>query len=385
MQEPSNAFEFLEQLRKQNGKKIQNYTSLSRYLEDKAREKGVPLHGQFELTPLCNFSCKMCYVHLNADQLAGREILPIETWKDLMHQAWEAGMMHVSLSGGECLTYPGFDELFLYLHSLGCDIAILTNGYLLDEKRIDFFKKHMVTRIQVTLYGQNDDVYERVTGKRAFGTVVKNVRNAIDAGLPVNLITTPSNYLGEDVFETVRLGKSIQQKFTINSAIFTPREETGRSKQLDNPDADHYIRIYKLMNELDGRETKEIDESRLPPIGGPSHVCDECGLVCGGGRAGFAMDWKGTLIPCNRLEMVRAYPLEVGFKEAWAQINQRANSWPRVPECEGCVYRKVCNNCAGTMMKYAEPGKQPKEMCEMVRYYVQHGIMRIPECEEPAL
>ena len=385
MQEPSNAFEFLEQLRKQNGMPVQNYISLSRYLENKARIKGVPVHGQFELTPLCNFNCKMCYVHLDADQLAGRSILPVETWKDLMHQAWEAGMMHVTLSGGECLTYPGFDEIYLYLHSLGCDIAVFTNGFLLDEKRINFFKQHMVTKLQVTLYGWNDEVYERVTGKRAFNTVIKNVRNAIDAGLPVSLTTTPNKYLGEDVFETVRLGKSIQKKFSINSGIFTPREETGRSEQLDNPDIDHYIRIYRLMNEIDGRETKEVDADKLPPVGGPAHVCDKCGLVCGGGRAGFAIDWKGTMIPCNRLEMIRAYPLKDGFQDAWTQINQKANSWPRVPECEGCAYRDVCNNCAGNMLQYAEPGIQPKEMCEMIRYYVQHGIMHIPECEVPHL
>ena len=381
MSEPQTGFEFLEELRRHNGRQMQNFSVLSRYLDGKAREKGVPLHGQFELTPFCNFDCKMCYVHLNADQLAGREIMTVDQWKDLMHQAWEAGMIHVSLTGGECLTYPGFDELFLYLQSLGCDIAILTNGYLLDEKRIEFFRRHMVTRIQITLYGQNDDVYERVTGRRAFRTVAENARKAIDAGLPVTMTTTPSRFLGEDALETIRVGKNLCKAFSIKSGVFAPREETGRSQQKDEPDADHYIRLYRLMNELEGRETKEIDPDRLPPVGGPLHECKECGIQCGGGRSGFVIDWKGTLIPCNRLEQVRAYPLQVGFREAWNQINRAVNQWPRVPECEGCAYRGVCNNCAATMLDFAEPGKQPKEMCETVRYYVQHGVMHIPECD----
>ena len=63
-------FEYIEDLRKQNGKQVQHFRTFSRYLEGKAREKGIPLSGQFELTPLCNFSCRMCYVHLEADQLA---------------------------------------------------------------------------------------------------------------------------------------------------------------------------------------------------------------------------------------------------------------------------------------------------------------------------
>lgn len=382
MQKVSSAYEFLEELRKHNGQKEQTFKSLSRYLDEKAREKGVPICGQFELTPLCNFSCKMCYVHLEADQLNGRAILPIATWKDFMHQAWEAGMMHVTLTGGECLTYPGFEELFLYLHSLGCDVSILTNGYLLNEERIEFFKKHEPAMVQITLYGWNDDVYERVTGKRAFSTVAANIRKAIEAGLNVELVITPSIYLGDDVLETVRTARSFTRAFSINSGLFTPREETGRSQQRDNPDADHFIRIYKLLNELEGRETREIDANILPEPGGSSHECDQCGLLCGGGRSGFVVDWKGTLKPCNRLDMICADLLKTRFSEAWGCINRAANNWPRVPECEGCAYSKVCCTCAATMIQYAEPGKRPAELCELTKYYVQHGVMHIPECEE---
>ena len=117
MAEPVNGFELLDQLREKNGKKVQNYKALSDFLDAKAREKGIPVHCQFELTPLCNFDCRMCYVHMNPEQLK-ESILSVDDWKDLMYQAWEAGMIHATLTGGECLTYSGFDELFLYLHSL---------------------------------------------------------------------------------------------------------------------------------------------------------------------------------------------------------------------------------------------------------------------------
>ena len=382
MTEPANGFEFLEELRKRNGMQVQTYRSMSRYLDIKARNKGVPICGQFELTPLCNFSCKMCYVHLNASQLAGQRIMSVAEWKDLMHQAWEAGMIHVTLTGGECLAYPGFDDLFLYLHDLGCDVSLLTNGYLLDDKRIEFFLKHKPAMIQVTLYGWNDDVYERVTGMRAFTTVVANTRKAVEAGLPISLSITPNRFLGEDVMETVRIGTSITKAFTVNSGVFTPREETGRSNQQDDSDAEQYVRIYKLLNELSGRETKEIDPDRLPPVGGPSHQCDGCGLRCGGGRSGFVMNWKGELTPCNRLDRIRAYPVKDGFRKAWAKVNEEANNWPRVPECEGCAYRWVCNTCAANMLQYAEPGKQPTKLCERTKYFVQNGISHIPECDE---
>ena len=180
-----NAFALLEDLRKRDEKKVHEMRSIRNFLGMKAREKGIPISGQFELTPLCNFDCKMCYVHLEPDQLNHQSILSVDTWKDLMHQAWEAGMMSLNLTGGECLAYPGFDELFLYLQSLGCEVGVLTNGYLMDEKRIQFFKKHLPSQIQVSLYGWNDDVYERVTGQRAYTTVVKNIRRATEENLPI--------------------------------------------------------------------------------------------------------------------------------------------------------------------------------------------------------
>ena len=334
MQEPSSALQHLKELRQENGRRIWRLSSFNQYLDAKARQMGVPLTGQFELTPLCNFSCKMCYVHLDVGQLNGKALLSVETWKDLIHQAWEAGMMHVTLSGGECLTYPGFDDLYLYVQSLGCDVSILTNGYLLDDRRIEFFRQHKPAMIQISLYGSDDDAYERVTGVRAFGRVAENVQKAIEAGFNVRLVLTPSTYMGEDALETLRFARSITPNVIINSTVFAPREETGRSQQRDNPDADFFVKLFRLSYELDGRETKEIDPAKLPPVGGTSHECDKCGLLCGGARSGFVVDWKGNLMPCNSLDMIRADLLKDGFREGWKQIHQAVAEWPLVPECQ---------------------------------------------------
>ena len=382
MKEPVNAFELLDFLREKNGKDIQKFSNVTQYMGMKAREKGVPISNQFELTPLCNFSCKMCYVHLNADQLKGQKILSVDTWKSLMYQAWEAGMMNATLTGGECLAYPGFDELFLYLHSLGCEVAVLTNGFLLDDKRIEFFRKHMPCRIQVTLYGWNDDVYERVTGQRAFTTVAENIRKAIEAKLPIFINITPNSFLGEDVLETVRFAKSLGHVVTVNSCIFSPREETGRAAQLDDPETEMYIRIYRLIDEIDGRETMQIDPAKLPPECGKGTDTQKHGLRCGGGRSGFVMDWKGAMTPCNRLEMIRTYPLEEGFREAWERLYREANKWPVFSGCDGCAYADVCNICAGNQLRFAEPGKKPEGLCQQTKRFVCSGVRQLsdPDC-----
>lgn len=381
MQESSSALQFLKELREENGKRIWSMKAFNRYLDAKARQLGLPLTGQFELTPLCNFGCKMCYVHLNADQLQNRKVLSVEKWKELMHQAWEGGMLHVTLSGGECLTYPGFDELYCYLQDLGCDITILTNGYLLNDQRIKFFKDRPPSMIQISLYGWNDDVYERVTGVRAFTTVRNNIQKVAEAGFYFRLVITPSTYLGEDILETIRVARSITNEVSINSAVFPPRKETGRSQQRDNPPVDLFIRAFRLIHELNGVEIREIDPQKLPPAGGTSHECNKCGLLCGGGSSGFVVDWKGNMMPCNSLDMIQANIFKEGFRESWVKIRKGVSEWPWVPECQGCAYYEVCHRCAGIMLQYASPGKQPTEMCEQIRCLAQHGLIFVPECD----
>ena len=382
MKESVNAFDLLDMLRQQNGEEIQHFDHVSRYLSMKAREKGIPFSFQFELTPLCNFSCKMCYVHLNADQLKGQKILSVDTWKDLMHQAWEAGMMKAALTGGECLAYPGFDELFLYLHSLGCQVSVLTNGYLLDDRRIQFFREHMPCRIQVTLYGWNDDVYERVTGQRAFSTVAANIRKAVEAGLPITLSVTPNRYLGEDVFETIRVAYDLSRIVTINDFIISPREETGRAEQQDDLETDMYIRIYQFRNDLKGKENLGIAAEMLPPECGKDPDVPKRGIRCGGGRSACIITWDGVMVPCYQLMMIHDFPLQVGIQKAWDTVHAGAMNWPVYSGCDGCVYANVCRGkCAGCQLRFVSPGEKPKAFCEQTKRFVCSGVFRLPELE----
>lgn len=99
----------------------------------------------------------------------GRSCSP---WKQLMTQAAQAGMRVATLTGGECLTYHGFEELYLHLQELGVEVTVLTNGVLLDERRVRFFQAHPPRKVQISLYGSSEDAYEKVTGHRMFARVI---------------------------------------------------------------------------------------------------------------------------------------------------------------------------------------------------------------------
>ena len=380
MAEPMKGHEFLVRLKEQGDKRYESFDTLFHFMDQEAREKGIPLNGQFELTPLCNLDCRMCYTHLTKEQMHGVPLLTVDQWKQLMHEAWEAGMVRVNLTGGECLSYPGFKELYLYLHSLGCEIRVLTNGVLLDDGWIAFFKAHPPIHIQISLYGGDEDTYERVTGHRKFSVVSANIRRLIEADLPVTLSITPCKYMKEGMENTIRAAHAFGIPYYINPNLIDPKEETGRAGEDHDLDVDDYVKLYRLRNELQGAENMSNDPDQLPPPGGPEHECRVFGLNCGGGLSCFDIDWNGAMYLCNSYRSALYYPLEEGFLPAWEKLHRIAAEWPRVQECIGCPYEEVCTNCEVRKAEFGEPGKQPLELCERTRYLVRHGVFSINEC-----
>ena len=118
----------------------------------------------------------------------------------------------------------------------------------------------------------------------------------------------------------------------------------------------------------------------LPPEGGPDPDGIRYGVLCGAGRSGFNVDWKGVMHPCNELEEIRALPLETGFAEAWRQVREAVSRRPRAAVCEGCAYRSVCEGCIGRVEAFAEAGTWPHALCERTKHFVQQGVYPAPDC-----
>lgn len=376
VQQPKSLRELLAQLDAQGITDYRRYDAVRRFLNFKARDKNVPISGSFELTPLCNLDCKMCYVHLHKDQMHGAELLPVETWKSIMRQAVDTGMMYARVTGGECLTYPGFKELFCYLADMGVETGVLSNGILMDASMLEFFKQHPPAGIQVTLYGASEEAYERVTGHRMFGRVMENIRRMRDAGMPLSIAVTPSAFM-KDGTDIVRLLHDEGFTFSINPGIIEPREETGRKTA--EADLDTYVAMMKLQRELEGKAIEpECDPDSMPDP--PSEKKQsERGVRCGAGRSAFAVDWQGHMRPCNTFPCEPADVTKLGFAESWRRVNEIALNILRPAECEGCYYYDVCKHCVAEHAGGAELGHASPQVCRWGKRMVAEGIYKIPQ------
>lgn len=114
---------------------------IASYLSDKAIKNKIPLSGTFELSPICNMDCKMCYVKMTKSEVekVGR-LRTTDEWIKIAEDAREAGMLFLLITGGEPLLYKGFKELYLKLVKMGLIITINTNATLIDEERQIFLQ-----------------------------------------------------------------------------------------------------------------------------------------------------------------------------------------------------------------------------------------------------
>lgn len=372
--QPSSLRELLAQLDEQGITDYRRYEAVRRFMGFKAREKNLPISGSFELTPLCNLDCKMCYVHLNKEQMNGAALLTVDQWKHIMQQAVDGGMMYARLTGGECLTYPGFKELYLFLRNRGIEVGILSNGLLMDSEMVEFFRANPPAIVQITLYGASEEAYERVTGKRAFARVMENLQSLRKAGIPLTIAVTPNEFMtdGEAV---IRLLHAEGFHFAVNAGLMEPREETGRN--LADAGIDLYVSMMKLRRELNGGQVEpECDPDSLPDPGS-DNASQEKGVRCGAGRSAFSVDWRGRMRPCNTFPCEPVSVLEKGFREAWEQTNHTARNYPLPTECEGCAYKSVCKHCVSEHAAGAKTGHASPAVCAWGRRMIAEGLFKL--------
>lgn len=353
---------------------------MSRYFHTKGAGLGLPVGGTFELTPRCNFNCRMCYVHLDkkeADE-RGKE-LTADEWLEIASIAKKRGLLFLLLTGGEPLVRPDFKYLYTELKKMGFVISINTNGSLIDGDYLDFFVKNPPSRFNISLYGASDDTYESLCGNRMFSKVIANIRAIKAAGIDVklNVLFTPYNIQDMDKIGALAadIGIPIKPSAYLYPPVRVDENEKGHNAGRFTPeDAARYEFICDK-----NRFEPEMFRKRTEAIcRGVRTECDEdCdgtpseGISCRAGRSSFWMTWDGRMLPCGMMLEPVAYPLEVGFDDAWRQIREKAKEIRLPAECKNCSVRHACHVCAAAA--YAETGKfdkKPQYICDMVHSLV---------------
>ena len=121
---------------------IEELKSNEKMLALRAAAMHVPFAGTFELTPICNMNCRMCYIRTSFQEMEKQgTMLTAEEWIQIASEARNMGLLYLLLTGGEPLLYPEFDKLYSWLGESGIVVMLNANGTLLTEERADLLLK----------------------------------------------------------------------------------------------------------------------------------------------------------------------------------------------------------------------------------------------------
>lgn len=329
-------------------------------IEEKSYQGDIPYRGSFELTPFCNLNCKMCYVHLQ-DPSVSLQMLSGDQWISIVHGAIDKGMMEALLTGGEAMTHPAFWDIYMYLINHGILTQVKTNGILLNEDVIKRFSEFPPYKLDISLYGCDSESYLAVTGMDVYSQVVQHIRMAIEAGLKVRLAVTPSSYMSPWTERVMELAKSFGVIVLVNGSLIEAHENTGRQKEDYDISIDESIWLWNKSQELFGLQSSPDDHEFFMKRRNRPLVQDK-GLYCAAGRAGFAVNWDGVLLPCLNFprDVVCAYPLRDGFEQAWSLVNEVVKNYEVPQACHECELNTKCSYCPMLHKKTAS-----KHLCDM--------------------
>ncbi len=372
MHAPANLIELARQLKAEGVPQDEWERYYNVFLEQKARQQAIPMHGSFELTPQCNLDCKMCYVHLTPGQF--HDVLKADEWKEIILQAHRAGMMQANLTGGECLLYPGFMDLYRYMYQLGVVPCILTNGILANENFVREMQRFPPKMIQISLYGSSEDAYEKVTGHRCFSLVMENLKRLHSAHVPVKITITPNIHMRGDIGPLLKLVSTLGIPSNVNANLILPRKNTGRT--LEDLTVDEYVEIYKTRAALTGSTLAPVEMSELPD---ESHEeTRKYGLLCGAGRSAFGVTHQGRLCPCLSFDEYSIDLRSTDFASAWKKVNRYAEGYPLPAECGECIYLKRCLPCIAMHKNAVRPGHCDTRICERTKKLTAAGFVPVP-------
>ena len=329
-------------------------------LKRKAVEKGIPLRGVFELTPRCNFNCKMCYVHLNEKQIQmqGRE-LSNEEWLTIAKQAKRMGLLSVVLTGGEVFVRPHFRELYEALSEMGFLIHIMTNASLINEQVIEWLNERPPYTVRITLYGSNDEIYEKVCGiKKGFTKVNKAIDLMHKHNILVNARSTVIRENYDDLKNMYQYAYEKGLPFKHTFGVVKPvRGATGDiSTRVNMKDAPfELLREQVIKNDQIGK-VRYIHHDR--------YIED-----CGSYRTAFSVTWDGKMNFCPFMQEPSINVIEKGFEQGWKELLEYEESIRKPKECKNCKYEGYCLRCPGILSaESGHPDSISREYCEQSKY-----------------
>jgi len=318
----------------------QDSASFGDYLERQIGSRRFPLHSTFEITRRCNFHCAHCYLQdvEPCRELATGEIL------GLLEELAAVGCLFLTLTGGEPLARPDFGEILQRATRAGFLVTLFTNAGLIDDRLADLMAANPPRRVEVSLYGADEESYREITGSGSnFAGTLSGIDRLLARGIAVSLkavLLAPLVGQADSLRKLargrgipLRLDPGIDPTLAGNERPCLLRPDPGKAAavELDDPLAHDWY-----------------SEARCGPLRtGP----------CGAGHNSLHIDSSGRLMRCVLLREPAIDLSRTSLAEGFRILGEL----PRTqlasdPACRECPERNLCSFCPGLARLDQAPG-----------------------------
>ncbi len=307
------------------------------------------------LTRRCNQACLHCYYQSSPNSKGD---MALQVAKRLIFESKQAGVKRVTLQGGEPFLYDGLKELCEISKAEGLIVAIVTNGQLVDQKKIDWLKE-LVDILFVSIHGDDAFHDEFVQCKGAFKAAINNARLFINSGIKTGILTSVSKQNQKYIPEFSKAIDLIGAKY--HGILY--HSEVGRGSQIKSMDIEEwevFIDEMRLIQQSLSYTRLRFETLRQPvSLLHSKKICNCLGMekhIC-------FIDTEGWIYPCSlgmgnskirygNIEEISLYDYFRGISWEWAftksPIAQSCKSCPLFDVCKGgCFIRRLMNykNC----------------------------------------
>lgn len=333
---------------------LSDATALERMLVDKASRAQVPITANFELTPMCNLHCDMCFVRTDRGTVErGGGLQPLERWLRWADEFRQMGTLFILLSGGEPMLHPDFKKLYVSLREAGFILTINTNGTLIDEDMARTFGKLKPRRVNVTLYGASNETYKRLCHvDSGYDRCMNGLRLLKKHGVDTKMNVSAVKGNADDYHKIIETARELDIPAEVNSYMFPyARKACGAARS-------QLIVKERLSPEQAALAEIEYMEYRKGAAF-PQYVVDvkntlkygvrqpALGLDCRAAKSSCWINWMGRMTACCVMDRpaVQLVGTTTTVADAWRQLVAECELLEKHNECNECRLRPLCNVC----------------------------------------
>lgn len=292
----------------------------------------------FNSTKTCNLACTFCYDNAVRGKTSN---LSIDVIRRLASDAAECGGQRVILSGGEPMSRTDWRDIASVFDSYGMEVSFATNGTLLDDQSVAFFKTLKRPTLSISLDG-GETVHNTLRGSdSAFRSTMAGLRRLKEAGIPFHINSVL--YSG-NISEIGTLTK-IARDFDC-AVRLTLLHKNGRANEIDSESfsPEDILRIREYCHSL--RQSGINIFLNLPPL---LQYVDEI-IPSRGAACGWAENFCGVLangdvticgVASDEPRLVAGNIATESFRDIW----QNAELFAETRSFEIRDLKGVCGRC----------------------------------------